>query len=400
MVDVKIAEDIVQSAELDLPAVLVPVDRAIGRVLQEDLFADQDFPPFDRVMMDGVAVRFEDFRQGLRLFRIRGVQAAGVPPMTLAGSGQCLEVMTGSVMPAGADTVIPYEQVAIDREEHVARVSDIRTKEGKNVHGKGRDKKAGDLLVGKGVRMFGPEVGLAASVGKTELLVTKNPRVAIISTGDELVDIEDIPLPFQIRRSNVYAIQADLLNLGINSSLYHLADEKLKLVEKLQSILRDHDVLMLSGGVSKGRYDFVPEVLEQLGVKKLFHRVNQKPGKPFWFGRHPDTKVIFAFPGNPVSTFVCFHRYFVPWLWKSLGLRVRKEIKAALTEDFSFISDRTYFLQVRTYFDANGRLWAEPHMGGGSGDHANLNICDGFLELPGGKNSFEKGEAFRLIPFR
>ncbi len=400
MVDVKTAEDIICSAELRLPVVSVPVDQAEGRILREDLTADEDFPPFHRVMMDGIAIRMEDLERGTRQFRITGVQAAGKPQISLETPDQCLEVMTGSMLPEGTDTVIPYEQIHIDRDKNIAILGDIQTKRGKNVHPKGTDKKKGDILVKSGFRISGPEIGLAASVGKKELKVTRNPRVAIVSTGDELVDIDVKPQPYQIRRSNVYAIRADLSGLGIGSSIYHLADKKVHLAEALGPILEAHDVLILSGGVSKGRFDFVPEILEELGVENLFHRVNQKPGKPFWFGRRQDEKVVFAFPGNPVSTFLCFHRYFVPWLRKTLGLRVKKEIRAALTEDFTFDSDRTYFLQVRTFYDSDGRLWAEPHMGRGSGDHANLNISDGFLELPGGINFFRKGEVFRLYPFR
>ncbi len=400
MVDVKTAEDIIQSTELNLSSVTVPLNRAIGRILREDLMADQDFPPFDRVMMDGIAIRFNDFERGVRTFQITGVQAAGMPAQALEGADNCIEVMTGSVLPPGSDTVIPYEEVSIDRDKNEAIVSEIRTRNGKNIQHQGSDKKKGDLLVGRGIKLSGPEIGLAASIGKADLLVTKNPRVAIISTGNELVDITEKPLSYQLRRSNVYAIQADLTGIGIKSSIFHLADEKEQLLTKLGDILQDHDVLLLSGGVSKGLFDFVPEVLEQLGVEKLFHRVNQKPGKPFWFGRHPDGKVVFAFPGNPVSTFVCFHRYFVPWVWKSLGLQVKKEVKAILSEDFSFGSGRTYFLQVRTFISSTGQLMAEPHAGGGSGDHANLNISDGFLELPGDKDTFEKGEALYLIPFR
>ncbi len=400
MVDVKTAEDIVLSAGMRLPAVSVPLEHAMGRVLREDLIADEDFPPFDRVMMDGIAIRMEDYDRGTRQFRIMGIQPAGCPRETAEGPDQCLEVMTGSMLPEGTDTVIPYEQISIDQDKKTAVVREIKTKKGKNVHPRGKDKKKGDVLVESGFRISGPEIGLAASVGKKELKVTKNPRVAIISTGDELVDIDVKPKPYQIRRSNVYAIRADLSGLGIGASIHHLADIKDHLNDALRSVLASHDVLMLSGGVSKGKFDFVPESLDKLGVEKLFYRVNQKPGKPFWFGKHPGGKVVFAFPGNPVSTFLCFHRYFVPWLWKTLGLRVKKEIRATLTEDFIFNSDRTYFLQVRTFYDSEGRLWAEPHMGTGSGDHANLNVSDGFLELPGGTYSFKKGETFRLYPFR
>ncbi|MCK5278553.1 MAG: molybdopterin molybdenumtransferase MoeA, partial [Cyclobacteriaceae bacterium] len=147
-------------------------------------------------------------------------------------------------------------------------------------------------------------------------------------------------------------------------------------------------------------FDFIPEVLEELGVKKMFHRISQKPGKPFWFGVKEGKKVVFAFPGNPVSTFLCYHKYLVPWLKKSFGLIQLPPRNAILAQDFSIKTSLTYFLQVKTDIDENGHLLAYPKVGRGSGDHANLLSSDAFLELPGNTFDFKKGEIFNLIPFR
>ena len=400
MIEVAEAVKIVQDTTLQLPAVKIPLEKSLGRVLRENVKADSDFPPFDRVMMDGIAIRFEDFEKGIRTYAITGVQAAGAPQMNLVKGHNCLEVMTGAVTPIDANVVVPYEEVSIDYEKRIATVNINQLSADQNIHKRATDKQKGDILLKEGIVIEAPEIAVAASVGKTELLVTKNPRVAIISTGDELVDIRSVPLPHQIRRSNVYALSAELNNFGIRSTLFHFNDEKENLKLQLEEVLDNHDVMLMSGGVSKGKFDFVPETLEQLGVLRLFHRIKQKPGKPFWFGAGRNHKVVFAFPGNPVSTFLCYHKYFVPWLHKSLGLKIGQETKAVLGQDFHIKTSLTYFLQVRTAINERGQLTAFPKVGRGSGDHANLLISDAFLELPGNTFDFKKGEVFKLISFR
>jgi len=149
-----------------------------------------------------------------------------------------------------------------------------------------------------------------------------------------------------------------------------------------------------------GKFDFIPETLVALGVEQRFHRIQQKPGKPFWFGVKDKDKVVFAFPGNPVSTFLCYHKYLVPWLRKSLGLHQTMDINAILAEDVNIKTSLTYFLQVKTNIDDNGQLLAYPKIGKGSGDHANLLVSDAFLELPANGTIFKKGDRFKLIPFR
>jgi len=401
MIEVKDAVEIVNNSVLELPTVEVPLEKSLGRILRQSIVADTDFPPFDRVMMDGIGIQIEDFERGVRSYKIEGVQAAGGRQLTLTGSGNCLEVMTGAVAPKGCDVVVPYEEVEINAEKGTATIKLEKLQKGKNIHKKGTDKKQGDLLIDEGRLIGTPEVAIAASVGMTSLKVTKNPSVGIISTGDELVDISETPQPHQIRRSNVYAIAAELKQFGIKTSMYHFNDEKAKLISELKKALKAHDVIIMSGGVSMGKFDYVPDTLEELGVKKLFHRIKQKPGKPFWFGKRKiDDKVVFAFPGNPVSTFLCYHKYFVPWLKKSLGLSQVKTVKARLSEDFNIKTSLTYYLQVKTSIDQDGQLLATPNVGKGSGDHANLLSSDAFLELPGNTFEFKKGEVFKVISFR
>jgi molybdopterin molybdotransferase len=400
MIEVTEAVKIINHAHIKLSDVEIPLEKSIGRVLKEDILANTDFPPFDRVMMDGIAVKWKDFEAGLRTFKIQGVQAAGSLKMAIEGDGSCLEVMTGAVSPKGADLVIPYEEVQIDAGKGEAKVLIDTTVPGKNIHIKGTDKKAGELLISKGTLLGTPEIAIAASVGKSRVLVAKQPTVAIVSTGNELVDIDQTPLPHQIRKSNVYAISAELVKLGIKSDLYHLPDDRPAMTQELEEILSDHQVILMSGGVSKGKFDFVPEVLEQIGVVKKFHRIKQKPGKPLMFGVKEEENIVFAFPGNPVSTFMCFHKYFVPWLKGILGIRSMPNYHAVLAEDFSIKTGLAYFLQVEARIDEQGKLIASPQVGRGSGDHANLLNSNAFLELPAETYHFKKGELYPLIPFR
>ncbi|PJA06558.1 MAG: molybdopterin molybdenumtransferase MoeA [Flavobacteriales bacterium CG_4_10_14_0_2_um_filter_35_18] len=369
---------------------------AFNRVLKEPITADRDFPPFDRVSMDGVAVDIEVFNKGQREFNIEGVQAAGSEQLTLKNPSNCIEVMTGAVMPKNADAVIKYELTETIA-KHIFLKSDA-LKQGDNVHKQGSDCAKGTLLLEPNILIGAAEIGILASVGKNRVRVAKQPKICVISTGDELVEVSQTPLPHQIRRSNVFTLEALLKRLNLKSTSFHIKDNKAVLKQNIEDLLNHYDVLLLSGSVSKGKFDFIPEVLNELGVKKRFHQVKQRPGKPFWFGKKGD-KTIFAFPGNPVSTFVNCVKYFYPWYYKSVGLNFENKQQAILSEDFYFKPEMTYFLQVKLT-QVEGKLMATPISGNGSGDLANLALTDAFLELPDNRSNFTKGEVFPILRYR
>ena len=396
MITSKEALNIILSNTVAFGTESIPFSDALRRVLKEDLVADRDFPPFNRVSMDGIAVNYEVFKQGVREFTIEGIQAAGAPQLEMKSSRNCLEVMTGAMLPLNTDSVIPYEQVTI--EEGKARVNIEAIKSGQNVHAQGHDRSANDQLVKENTLISAAEMGVLATIGKAVVKVAKQPKIIIISTGDELVEVSEKPLAHQIRRSNVHTLVALLDSLKIKADTAHIIDEKPLLKQKISGFLNDYDVLLFSGAVSKGKFDYLPEVLDELGVKKLFHGVKQRPGKPFWFGVK-ENKRIFAFPGNPVSTYVGCLNYFYPWYKKSIGLSCENPNKAILAEDFTFTPELTYFLQVKLQ-NEEGKLMGYPVMGHGSGDLANLVDADGFLELPDNRNDFKKGEVFPLIIYR
>ncbi|GAB3340459.1 molybdopterin molybdotransferase MoeA [Larkinella ripae] len=398
MISVAEAYSIVLNHSLAMPAETVPLARAAGRVLREPLVADRDLPPFDRVSMDGIAIQYPVFASGQRQFRVAGAQFAGQPAQTLTDQTACLEVMTGALLPTGADTVIRYEDVRIT--DGIAEITIDGVQAGQNVHHRATDRKQNEELVKTGTRLGPPEMAVAASVGKAAVLVSKVPRIALISTGDELVDVAETPKPYQIRRSNTYLLQTVLQSAGAETVLLHLPDDAQTMETDLKTTLADFDALVLSGGVSAGKADFVPAVMERLGVRQQFHQVAQRPGKPLWFGASETGKIVFGLPGNPVSTFLCAYRYLLPWLNASLGLAVRQPAVARLARPISFAPKLTYFLPVSLSVTTEGSWRAEPLPGSGSADYANLLRCDGFLELPPDRAEFGEGEAFPVFTFR
>lgn len=374
----------------------VPLQEAVGFVLAEPITADRDFPPFPRVTMDGIAIAFNAWEKGKRTFLIESTQAAGEPKKTLANADNAIEVMTGAMLPAGTDTVVRYEDLTLESPHATITVDNIVR--GQSVHRQGQDAASGEVLLSPAMILSPAEIALLASVGKTVVKIKNYPLTAVVASGDELVEVGQTPLPHQIRRSNTYAIEAAMKKIGWKGDQFHLPDDKDTLRRSLEKILKQYDNVILSGGVSQGKFDFIPGVLESLGVKKVFHQVSQRPGKPFWFGASPEGKTAFALPGNPVSTFMCFHRYILPWLWKSVGIEAQPQY-AVLAEDFTFTPRLTYFLQVTVKNDG-GMMMAYPDAGGGSGDFANLKKIDGFLELPMERSEFKAGESLPFIPFR
>jgi molybdopterin molybdotransferase len=395
MISVQEAQKIVLKNSLDFGSEKIPFIKSVGRVLKEDILADRDFPPFNRVSMDGIALDYTSFKNGERAFFIEGIQPAGSPQISLSNNKNCIEVMTGAVLPANTNVVIRYEDVLI--EHGIAKIQIEEVSYFQNIHEKGKDRKEGDILIQKNKRIAASEIGVLATVGSSKVMVAKQPKVMIISTGDELVGVNETPLDHQIRMSNVYTLVSLLDRLHVSSKTDHISDDKPILKKKIKEYLKEFDVLLFSGAVSKGKFDFLPEVFKELGVEKLFHKVSQRPGKPFWFGQMKTCR-LFAFPGNPISTFANCLAYFYPWYFKSLGVNTTEET-AILTENVSFKPNLTYFLQVKLTHK-NGHLLATPIKGNGSGDLASLVNSDAFIQLPKDKNEYKKGENYPIIRYR
>lgn len=360
------------------------LEHAAGRVLREDLTAERDQPPFDRVAMDGIAIDSRAYAAGARSFRIVGTIAAGTRPVPLAEADTCLEVMTGAVLPPGADAVIPVE--LLDVAAGTATVRDAGLVPAwSNIHRRGIDAPAGSCSLAAGTWLRGPELAIAASTGRGMLSVGREPRIAVISTGDELIGPDEPIEPWQIRRSNAYGVGAVLALHGYRQRTDdHVPDVQDTIRRTLAGHLASHDVLVLSGGVSAGKFDFIPTVLADLGVRRVFHKVAQRPGKPFWFGMGPAGQAVFALPGNPVSTIVCLVRYVLPALAQLSGATPAPTTLAPLAVGFEARHGLTAFLPVDPVTSGPRRGTLALHPTQGSGDFTSLRGTAGFVELSPG----------------
>jgi molybdopterin molybdotransferase len=387
----RLAEEAINSRLSCLPIESLPLTQCVGGTLRENIYAERDQPPFDRVAMDGIAVDSELLRRGLRRFRIQATQAAGSPPLKLSRGENAIEVMTGAILPLAADCVIPLEQYDILDGMVSLRPSAVTTPF-HNVHRRGSDGRQGTLLLETGTLLRAPEIAVAASAGMARVRVSSQPAVMVISTGDELIEPGDPIEDYQVRRSNAYAVAATLRKRGFGRiGDDHVLDDEAMLRERLTLHLTTHEVLILSGGVSMGKFDLVPKVLMQLGVQEVFHNVAQRPGKPMWFGVGPQGQSVFGLPGNPVSTLVCLLRYVIPAIAEAMGTRRVAPERLALSAPVTFQPALAYFLPVAIEHDDWGRPWAHPRPPNGSGDFLSLAGTDGFVELPPGPNTYPKG---------
>jgi molybdopterin molybdotransferase len=365
------------------------LEDAAGKILRQDIVADHDLPPFDRVMMDGLAVR----SNGCRRFLVQGVAAAGQPQIALPpAKDAAIEVMTGAVLPDGADAVLPCEWY--DFHDSVAVLQTGKeARAGEFIHRKGSDHRASDALLRSGVRLGPVEIGIAAACGCAEIQVAAPLRIAVIGTGDELVPVGEVPKAGQIRRSNTHALAAALQLAGHGPTATGcLRDDPEDLRQGLAAVLSENDLVILTGGVSKGRWDLVPEILLSLGAVSILHGIAQRPGKPMGVWQMPAGQVVFGLPGNPVSALVCLHRYVLPalshWSGESTATRPRR----ILCGGFAKPPGLTLFLPIREMSDGT----VAPAPVANSGDFAGLAGSDGFVEVD---ESFAEGAAAHYFPW-
>jgi len=387
----RLAEEAINSRLTCLPIESLPLTQCVGGTLRENVYAERDHPPFDRVTMDGIAVDSAALRPGRRRVRKQGTHAAGPPPNKNSGGVDAIEVMTGAILPVGSDCVIPVEQLDV-ADGYASLNTTVVSAPYHNVHRRGSDSRQGTLLLETGTLLRAPEIAVAASAGMARVRVSSQPAVMVVSTGDELIEPGDPIAEYQVRRSNAYAIAATLRRRGLaRVGDDHVPDDEGLLRERLSLHLTTHEVVVLSGGVSMGKFDFVPKVLSQLGVQGVFHHIAQRPGKPMWFGIGPQGQAVFGLPGNPVSTLVCLIRYVIPAIAEAMGTKREPPERLALAAPVTFKPPLAYFLPVIIEHDDWGRPWAKPQPPNGSGDFLSLAGTDGFVELPPGPNTYPKG---------
>lgn len=391
LLSVQEAERIILEHARDVGIESCPLDAARGRILRQDVLADRDLPPFDRVTMDGIAIATAAWRGGRRMYRVAFSQPAGQPERALQESDACAKVMTGAILPPGADCVVPREHVQWrDGEAEVAGDAPVAPMQ--FVHRRGVDAKAGAVVLSAGRVLRAPDLLIAAAVGGVELRVARAPSAAIVSNGDEIVPVEASPRPHQIRTGNTHALRAGLQQCGVTQiEAVHFPDDRERMLRGIAGLLERVEMLVLTGGVSAGEFDYLPGVLEEVGVERIFHGVKQRPGKPFWFGKSRTGVPVFALPGNPVSTLVCFHRYIRPWLARCMGGPMPAPAPASLVGEVRFTQPLTYFLQVVEEPPEQGARRVRPASHHGSGDYVSLSGTDGFVELPAELEYFPAG---------
>jgi len=294
----------------------IDLEKADRRILAEDIYADRDYPPFNRATMDGYAINTADWESGIRSFKVQQVIYAGERSHAALAKGNCYKIMTGAPVPISANAVI--------RREDASQTGDVATfavehiKPYQSIARKGEDMCTGDLVLPKGAACTFAAISILASLGKNRVKVENLPRVALFTTGNEIVDIDMPVSDIQIRNSNRYLLQSLLKQWQIKPVLYrHIVDDREQVKIALSQAL-DCGMIITCGGVSAGDADYLPGVLADLGVKKLFHKVAIKPGKPVWCGQTPDNGLVFALPGNPVSCMVTFKLFIEIFLNKYL----------------------------------------------------------------------------------
>ena len=294
-----------------LPPETIPADQAYGRIIRQNLVADRPFPPFDRIMMDGIAARHSEILAGS--LKLAGIHAAGNACPSALPPQHCWQVMTGSILPTDCDTVVPVEELDFTENSVALKSNSESPIAGRFIHRRGSDSPAGAILLESGAHLGPAELGLAATVGATRLQVTRQPRIRLFSTGDELISPSQTPLPHQLRQSNQQTLAAAIRNYDPKHNhliQQHLPDEKLLLHDALQSALQESDLILLTGGISKGTRDLVRPCLEELIGAPTFHGIFQKPGKPLaYWAPTSQSPPVLALPGNPNSTLDTYYRY-------------------------------------------------------------------------------------------
>lgn len=396
------AVNIVLSSAITLGTERIDISESVGRILAEDLFSDMDMPPFDKSAVDGFACMTHDLhmlnnasqnhiQQAINL-HVDETIAAGSIPCKMIQPDHCSKIMTGAMVPPGADCVVMVEDTE-PAGENLVRIN--RTTAAKNICYKGEDIKTGDLVLHQGLQIAPAHVAVLATIGAINPLVSKLPRVGIISTGDELVEPSITPGPAQIRNSNAWQLEAQLKTVPAIPAYYGIASDEASELRKIIGLaMEENDVVLLTGGVSMGEFDFVPAIMEEAGVEILFKSIAIQPGKPTVFGRRNNT-FIFGLPGNPVSSFVLFEMMVRQFLRRMMGVSLDPPMFILpMGVDFSRRkSDRKSMVPVTI---RDGSVYPVDYHGSA---HINAyTMASGILVMQIGTTVIHKGEPVHVRP--
>jgi molybdopterin molybdotransferase len=396
MLSVAEAQAVILSHASPLAPASVALAEALDLVLAEDVASDIDMPPFDKAMMDGFAVHISDLPGGRGELTVAGEITAGMTPTMSLSRGQAIRIMTGAPIPAGTEAVVQVERAKLVAGGRV-RIEDPALKEQQNVLTRGREMRAGEVVLRSGLRLDPQAIGLLGTVGRTSATIVPRPQVDVVPTGDEIVEPDNVPAAGQIRNGNGPMLLSQATRAGAMPRYLGIARDRLdSLREKITTGL-DADVVLLSGGVSAGKLDLVPGVLQELGVQAHFHKVEMKPGKPLFFGTRGRT-LVFGLPGNPVSSFVCFELFVRPALRILRGLSDAgtQLPQATLIDDFAYRTDRPTYHPAR--LDPAPTGWrVQPVPWFGSPDLRGLLNCNCCVLFPAGDHRHSAGQRFPVL---
>ena len=399
MISVAEAIQIIRNQTVSLPSERVPVSRALGRILAEDVLADSDLPPFNRAQMDGYAVRASDVKETPVRLRIVGESAAGRGWHNELQEGQAVRIMTGAPVPAGADAV---QQVELTHELRDGTVVEIleSVEVGRSIVNRGKEITDGTTLLRPGIPITAQMIAVLASFGYADVSVGGSPRVAVFATGTELVDVDEKPGQDQIRDSNNYTIEAcaRLANASVER-LPLAGDEPSTLARRIKAAAKEADIVITSGGVSMGVYDFTKSALKELGAEIFFEKIALKPGKPTVFARLPSGTLIFGLPGNPVSVSVTFNLFARTAIWTMQGASepaLRPET-AVLAQTLKAAKDRETYFPAQIFTNDDGQLVAFPLKWGGSSDFVSFASAIALIRLPAAAGIMEAESIVKVV---
>ncbi len=387
------ADSIIRSIQLKRSATSIPIDSSSGHYLAKPVMADRPFPPFDRSMMDGFATKKAFLTQAS--LSIAGTIPAGETPPTQTPNNSAWEIMTGAVVPDDCDIIIPIEQTHRIDSQHV-KIDNQGDNVLSFIHKKGSDFEQGDELIPAFTQIKSREIAILASVGAHTPQVIQPPKITILTTGDEVVPIDQIPTETQIRQSNGIALKAALSKYPISDiRITHLGDSLESTKAECAKAIQSSDLILFTGGISKGKFDFVKPAIEAELGSPLFHGIAQKPGKPLALWHQQDT-TVFALPGNPISVAITFHRYVTQFLnqWFQQDPPIQQ---VELLDDITIKKPLTHFIPVS--LKAPSYHQASLHSFNNSGDLASCIATNGFVELPKNETFFPAGSFVNYFPW-
>jgi molybdopterin molybdotransferase len=372
----------------------------LGLVLAEDVASDLDMPPYDKSMMDGYAVLAADLTAGRAELQVIEEVTAGQVPRLPVRAGQATRIMTGAPLPEGADAVVMIERTTLTGGTTV-RIDDRPPKPGQNIMRRGQEMRSGEVVLSKGVLLRPQELALLATVGRAKAQIVPAARLAVLSTGDEIVEAPAKPGPGQIRNGNGPMLMAQAARAGAVPTYLGIARDRLESLRPLVAEGLRADVFVLSGGVSAGKLDLVPDVLAESGAEAVFHKVTMKPGKPVFFGTRRQSSealgLVFGLPGNPVSALVCFELFVRPAIRGLMGLTPGpKMVRAKLAEDFAYRTDRPTYHPAILSMERDG-YQVHPVSWKGSPDIRGVTACNAFVLFPPGDSLYKAGAEFDVL---